>query len=349
MVWVPNVRTAMALLSTALVFSLHPRLEAKPQPTAAPAAPKAQPAAPAGGFRVVETTSAGKVLLREAADGSTPEALLRTALAELERYFGARPQIRGAYKDLRSGQSGVAGFAVPYQGKRVDGLVFGRVAEGHSRVVVVMAWAGTGQSDWGQLLRRGPAIALDDLAVVPVATPLAVQNETTTVLSYGITEALAGGSQRHYRALATVSSIPMPPTNYFLRIDELKAPDAIFERDLPTMQRIAESWRVVPSVIAAQGQANVQQQQAWFKQHEAMMNAKYASAYEQNEQWNAAHRSAAAGRGPNGGRAAVQTQSSDDVDEYIRGTRTVLDTQTGLKTSVDLRNVAASCVKPRQH
>ena len=67
--------------------------------------------APAG-YAVVRTVNSGKALSRRMPQARTVRDALRLTLVDLERYFGSKPQLRGAYEDTRDHLSGGAGNAL---------------------------------------------------------------------------------------------------------------------------------------------------------------------------------------------------------------------------------------------
>jgi hypothetical protein len=180
---------------------------------------------------------------------------------------------------------------------------------------------------WSQKSARagGPSFEVDD--VVPRATSKSLNpSGRAAQITYGVTE-MRNGSRAHYRALALVDFGPIPngnraPITLTMMVTALRAPDATFKRDLPLMLQMTNSFRENAQVITRKSNQQLAAQKQRFATQQAQMRDKQQT-FENN-----LHDQARASN--------ARSRSNDDFDEYIRGTRTVEDTRTGEKASVDL-------------
>jgi hypothetical protein len=173
------------------------------------------------------------------------------------------------------------------------------------------------------LRRGGPAVAIDQITQKAVEKP-SLPGGNSATMSYGITET-RNGSQKHYQALATVETDPIPPDSWMMTVNEIKAPDATFEHDLATMMAMANSWKGNDKVITQKSQEGIRASNQRFEAFQQAQREKSDAFDRQNQDWQR--------------NQLNQSRSNDDFDEMIRGYRTVEDTRTGEKKSVDLGNV----------
>ena len=120
------------------------------------ACPAGQTGEAPSGYAVVRTVGSGKALSKRLPQAKTVREALRSTLADLERYFGSKPQLRGAYEDTQDHLSGGAGFKAGFRGRPVQGIISCRIGPGGASVVVVYASADAPRSEWAQLLEASP-------------------------------------------------------------------------------------------------------------------------------------------------------------------------------------------------
>jgi hypothetical protein len=172
----------------------------------------------------------------------------------------------------------------------------------------------------------GPTVEVDHLAEVARAQPWG-PDDRAALLAYGVTETGPAG-RRHYRAVAQIHMVPLPGAgteswSYFATM--VRAPDTTFEHDLPLMLELAGSERENAQVIMNKARQNV-----------AASQQRTAQVIDQVHQRT---RAFDAWRADNERASNARMRQADDFDETIRGTRTVEDTRTGEKVSVDLGDV----------
>ncbi len=109
------------------------------------------------GYTVVTTVGSGKALSRRLPQVKSVTTALRATLADLERYFGSKPEARGAYEDTRDHLSGGAGFKADFKGRPVHGFISCRIGPEGAFVAVVYANADAPRSEWAQLLEAAPS------------------------------------------------------------------------------------------------------------------------------------------------------------------------------------------------
>jgi hypothetical protein len=186
--------------------------------------------------------------------------------------------------------------------------------------------------------RGGPGWALDHIEArsdLPKIVPMA---PNAAVFSYGITESSRGGGQTHFQAVATVSTSAIQG-NWTMYSQEVRAPDASFKRDLSLMLNMAQSWRINPNRVAGEQDKAFKQYMQQVDQQLAINKVQREANYQRNRDWEESQKRRDASPTAGSRRAAANQASIDDADEYIRGYRTVEDTRTGERHSVDLGNV----------
>ncbi len=187
----------------------------------------------------------------------------------------------------------------------------------------------------------GPAIAFDHIVTLR-KLQANLEGGKAALLSYGITKAM-GRTQIHYRAVAQIAINPVTPSAWTYVVTEAAAPDKTFDRDLPAMVAMMNSLRTDDQVLMARAKeqidANNQFTQELIKQNNANVESRkrwFAGQQEAHREVTAAHEDYNRTQARN---SNVRSRNADDFDEVIRGVRTVEDTRTGEKASVDLGNV----------
>jgi hypothetical protein len=184
----------------------------------------------------------------------------------------------------------------------------------------------------------GPYQTIDNLVTVAdqrAMSPRGLQS----MLRYGITDSYPGGASRHYQVLAQVSITPVSAYSFILGVTQLRAPDAIFERDRPLMLQMVNSVRLNDDVIRRRNGAALARQKQWFAGQQAAHRAQVAAFDAHNKQWSANERAQDAQNQRTSDSQLAAARRDDGFDELIRGYRTVEDTQTGERRSADLGNV----------
>jgi hypothetical protein len=188
----------------------------------------------------------------------------------------------------------------------------------------------------------GPAYAFDHVEERRDLPKLIPRGPNSTVLAYGVTETARGGSQKRYLAVATVSTVPSQG-GWMYYMEELRAQETTFQRDLPTMLSMAQSWRIYKDVTERRGAAQLAQQRQENEAQQRRAKAQAEANYESTRRWEESQKQkySHSGNAPSGGAYGASSNQAtlDDFSEYIRGNRTVEDTRTGVKGSVDLGNV----------
>jgi hypothetical protein len=159
------------------------------------------------------------------------------------------------------------------------------------------------------------------------------------LLTWGVSEQGPGGSVKHYRSQARLETAPVAPGAWMMVGIIVRAPDASFERDLPVMLAMVQSLKENAQAINQKTQQGIQAQNQWFQAQQKAHRAQ-VEGFEKQQQ---AHREASQAfdqRNRDWERGQNETaRGHDDFSEVLRGYRTVEDTTTGVKRSVDLGNV----------
>ncbi len=160
-----------------------------------------------------------------------------------------------------------------------------------------------------------------------------------SVLRWGVTETERNGSSAHYRIMGSVTINPTSQSSFLLGLTSARAPDATFERDLPVMLEMINSLKTNDAQIRARNSQGLAGQKSWFANQQKAHKAQVAAFDAHNKQWEASEKAFDARNQRVADEQNTRARSNDNFDELIRGYRTVEDTQSGVKTSVDLGNV----------
>jgi hypothetical protein len=172
--------------------------------------------------------------------------------------------------------------------------------------------------------KGGPALRLERFLEPPKPAAPMMPNGKAASLYFAITRTVADKATL-YRARADIENWVIGPGAWTMTYTEVAAPDATFDEDLPVMGAIVKSLKTDPGALRRETGRAIQamnQRFAVYQQARAT-RAKAFDDYFQSQQRNSIIRD----------RAAV------DFDEVIRGVRTVENTRTGERHSVDLGNV----------
>jgi hypothetical protein len=169
----------------------------------------------------------------------------------------------------------------------------------------------------------GPALEFDKALVVKPAQSM-FPNGRSELMVYSFIKTRNGQSAR-YRAVAQVSVTALTQGSWMFSLVGGSAPEELFERDEPTILAMTNSLKTNDSVINQKSQQHLAAQNAWFQGEQRAHQQQVASfdEYMKDQEKN----------------ANIRDRSFADFDENIIGYRSVLDTSTGEKTSVDLGNV----------
>jgi hypothetical protein len=184
----------------------------------------------------------------------------------------------------------------------------------------------------------GPYQTLDNVTTVADQRAMSPRGRQS-MLRYGITDSYPGGGSRHYQVMAQVSITPITAYSFTLGVTQLRAPDATFDRDRPLMLQMVNSVRLNDDVIRQRNGAALARQKQWFAGQQSAHRAQVAAFDAHNKQWTANERAQDARNQTTSDSQIAAARRDDGFDELIRGYRTVEDTTTGEKASVDLGNV----------
>jgi hypothetical protein len=191
----------------------------------------------------------------------------------------------------------------------------------------------------------GPAIRLDKI-ISEQSIQASQPNGKASVLAYLITVTRDGKSEQ-VRNIARMECDDGGQGFWSTYMIELTAPADTFNHDQPTMLAMLHSQKenadVCQRIIAQRQQANAQniaQQQQQLQTNGQNLMKQQQDRFEAGQE---AHRQQMAGYDAHNQQWArdenAKSRSNDNYVEMLRGYRTVINTQTGEKTSVDYYNV----------
>jgi hypothetical protein len=171
--------------------------------------------------------------------------------------------------------------------------------------------------------RGGPAVSVDSVQVVQQLPPN-LPNGNAALVSYCVTSVTAGRQERS-KALARIEVGPISNDSFMLYAAGVAAPEPTFAQDLPVMLAICNSLKENSALIRQKTAAAIDAQ-----------NRNFAALQQSHREQTQAFDSYLASVQRS---STVRSRSVDDFAEVIRGYRTVEDTTTGTRTSVDLGHV----------
>ncbi len=171
--------------------------------------------------------------------------------------------------------------------------------------------------------RGMPEFEVSNMKQIAEAQPM-LQGSTAAIVTFTVTK-MVGGQRRVTSNLSRVDLTPIAADQCLIFITQMSAPEERFADHLPAMVAMAASVRENVPVIQQKTQQNLNQMNAQFDAQQRAHKELTAAYDAQHQQYY---------RDSN-----AQSRGVDDFDETIRGNRTVYDTITGYKTSVDLGNV----------
>jgi len=194
------------------------------------------------------------------------------------------------------------------------------------------------QVDRRNVAQGGSSATMDHLRAVGPEEDVKPSGRSVLV-RYGVTERRRDGSTVHYQALARVQVSPTTQTSWMFSSNGVRAPDALFERDLPLMLQMLQSVQWDDAAIQRASGQRLGAQQQWFANQQAGYRAQQAANDAQHQgYWSAQKANAQRNRSWEDGQLAADRRN-DNFSELMRGYRTVEDTQTGERRSVDYLNV----------
>ncbi len=174
------------------------------------------------------------------------------------------------------------------------------------------------------VMSGGPAFQLDSLQVVEERKPMNPGGRCQ-VVTWGVTEQRRDGRRAHFKVMAVLELSPVPPATYMVMVTKVRAPDALYARDLPVMQQMTRSFQVDDARVGVVNDGELRTRQDWFRRQQE-------GHAEQERAFDAQHRGWE--RDQN-----LRARANDDFTEVFRGYRTVEDGNTGERASVSLGDV----------
>ncbi len=111
-------------------------------------------------YTIVHATDFGKALTRRIPAATTVRSALQSTFPDLARFFGARPNILGAYEDQKDNKSVCVEFSARLNGQQISGVVSARLGDQGATVVVVYCRADAPKAEWIKLIAApAPAAA----------------------------------------------------------------------------------------------------------------------------------------------------------------------------------------------
>jgi hypothetical protein len=182
--------------------------------------------------------------------------------------------------------------------------------------------------------RGGPTVTLDKFLEPPKPAQAGFPNGQASTVYFAVTRTTSGVPTR-YRSRAQIETWLIGQGAWSMYFSELAAPDVSFDKDWPVMFAIAQSLKTDPQAVQrATGQAI----QAQNRNFQAMQQANATRQAGFDDYMKSQQRN-----------SLIRDRSAADFDEVIRGNRTVEDTRTGERTSVNLGNVNEIVEKLNEH
>ncbi|MGO8928530.1 MAG: hypothetical protein ACLQU3_16805 [Limisphaerales bacterium] len=172
--------------------------------------------------------------------------------------------------------------------------------------------------------RGGPTITLDKILEEPKPAQAGFPRGQASTVYFAVTRT-KGGVPTRYRARAQIETWVVGQGAWSMYLSELVAPDATFDNDWPVMFAIAQSLKTDPQAVQRATDRSIQAQNQSFQAMQKTYATQVAAFddYMKSQQRN----------------SLIRDRSAADFDEVIHGQRTVEDTRTGERTSLDLGNV----------
>jgi hypothetical protein len=178
-------------------------------------------------------------------------------------------------------------------------------------------------SEWSQR-HGGPGVRLDKILETPQPAQAVFPRGRAATVYFAFTKTTAGKSGP-FRARGQYETWMIGEGSWYLYVSEGAGPDATFDKDWPVMLAIATSLKTDPQAVQRATSRAVDAQNQNFR---AMQRAHDTQMAAFDDYFKSMQRN-----------SVIRERSAIDFDEVIRGERTVEDTRTGYRTSVDLGNV----------
>jgi hypothetical protein len=161
----------------------------------------------------------------------------------------------------------------------------------------------------------GPQMTFDNF-VQRANAPSSMPQGSAAIVTFGVTETTRRGGPQHYLSLARIETAPSTRGSWMMQMTESRAPDATFERDLPTMKAMVSSLRI----NAAASRQATSRRVAQIKQKNQLADERRADILRTSDGYQ---------------------KNNDDAVEVLRGTTTIEDTNTGERAGVNLDDSSA--------
>jgi hypothetical protein len=168
----------------------------------------------------------------------------------------------------------------------------------------------------------GPALDLEKILSVKKIDPM-LPGGQAALITYDFTKTL-NGAPKHYRSAIRLEMTPIAVSGWMFYGTQVVAPVETYDQDLPTMIAMAASLKENAPVIVEKTRENIEAANARFAAQQKANRELQAAFDSQRRHWE--HNQ------------LIQDRSFADFDEVIVGYRTVEDTTTGARHSVNLGN-----------
>lgn len=168
-----------------------------------------------------------------------------------------------------------------------------------------------------------PASSIDQI-VQSWKVPAVIPNSNAGLVLFDLTRT-SKGDARHYRTLIQLEVYQLGQDTWGFYATQLIAPKDTFAKDLPVMLAQSLSLKENAAVIQQKTREAIEAQNQRFAALQAANKEIQQVFDEQNKHWER--------------NELINLRTNANFDEILRGYRTVEDTSTGNRTSVDLGNV----------
>jgi hypothetical protein len=169
-----------------------------------------------------------------------------------------------------------------------------------------------------------PTYRINQVVSSEQARPYMQGGVAATVVS-DVTQIDPSGAESHRQRCSRIELDPMMQGSFLYSTVDLEAPSDTFDKDIPVMLAICASLKPNYAVMDAQSRQRIDAQNSWFSAEQYAHNTVVAAnnEYIQDQDHN----------------ANIRDRSFADADEEIIYQRTMLDTQTGERTSENLGDI----------
>jgi hypothetical protein len=198
------------------------------------------------GYTLINHSDFGKAFTRQFAAVDDVKKSLQLTFPDLARYFGARPEILGAYEDQKDHKSAGVAFSAQLDGKPIKGFVSSKVNDQGATVAVIYCQADAPAAEWTKLItppaapdaagnangNDDPAALKEAIAKVPLKTYAIPDNTGTIGIAEGWTtnaQTLAGttlNGPADQQVIIGVGAEVITPDNPMIRLNQQLAMNA---------------------------------------------------------------------------------------------------------------------------